>query len=302
MTDSLLFKPPRRLGIILQAVIILVLFLMGIFCLRQAAQAPIGIEFLLYLVPILLAIVFLPLVGYRAYALWRASYLLERDGIYLRWGLREVVIPMDAVTWVRLTEELDFPIPSPWFRWPGAVLGIRRFPDGTRVEYLAAQTKQLILIAASEQVFAISPSNPEEFILAYQRFAELGSLTPLAAYSIYPANLLRQVWAAPAARYLLLAGAIISLSTLVFVSLMVPSNATISLGFNPEGQPTDPGPSVFLLLLPLLNGFYFLASSLFGLYLFRSEERRGLAYLLWGSASFTGLLFILAVVFILIAS
>lgn len=287
---------------IFQIVAILILLALGILGFWQAAQAPIGLLFLLYLVPILLAFIFIPLVGYRAYALWRAYYLLERDGIYLRWGLREEVIPMDVVSWVRPSQELDTPIPRPWLRWPGAVLGVRQFLDGTRVEFMSAQAKQFILIAASEKIFAITPENPDEFMLSYQRFAELGSLTPLTAHSGYPANLLRRVWAAQPARYLLLSGLVISLSLLVVVSLVVPSTLTISLGFDPDGFPTEPVPSVFLLLLPLLNGIYYFTSSLFGLYLFRTEERQLLAYLLWGSGVFIGLLFFVAVVFTLRAS
>jgi hypothetical protein len=282
-----------------QVAAILVLIAVGILGFWQAVQAPIGLGFLLLLIPILLALIFVPLITYRTYALWRASYLLERDGIYLRWGLREEIIPMDVVTWVRSSQELDTPIPRPWFRWPGAVLGVRKLPDGTRVEYLAAQASQLILIATDDQFYAITPANKEEFMLAYQRFAELGSLTPLTAHSVYPANLLRQVWAASTARYLLLAGFIIAILLLVLVSLSVPSNLTISLGFNPDGTPSDPAPSVYLLLLPLLNGIFFFANALFGLYLFRAADRQTLAYLLWGSGLFTGLLFVTAAVLIL---
>lgn len=287
---------------IIQVVIILVLITTGIWALWQVAQTPIGLAFLLYVIIILLVLGFVPLLGYRAYALWRASYLLERDGIYLRWGLREEIIPMDAVAWVRSSHELGTHLPRPWLRWPGAVLGSRGLPDGQRVEYLAAQSKHFVLIAVSDQIFAISPANPEEFMLAYQRFAELGSLTPLTPYSVYPANLLRRVWAAPAARYLLLAGFGMSLLLLVLVSLIVPSYESVSLGFNPDATPSEQVPSVFLLLLPLLNGIYFFTSVMFGLYLFRADDRQILAYLLWVSGLFTGLLFVLAVVFILRAN
>lgn len=285
-----------------QVAAILVLIAVGILGLWQAVQAPIGLGFLLYLLPFLLALIFVPLITYRTYALWRASYLLERDGIYLRWGLREEIIPMDVVTWVRSSQELDTPIPRPWFRWPGAVLGVRKLPDGRRVEYLSAQASQLILIATDDKFYAITPANKEEFMLAYQRFAELGSLTPLTAHSVYPANLLRKVWAASPARYLLLAGFVIAILLLVLVSLSVPSNLTITLGFNPDGTPSDPALSVYLLLLPLLNGIFFFANALFGLYLFRAPERQTLAYLLWGSGLFTGLLFVTAAVLILRAS
>jgi hypothetical protein len=287
---------------IVQVAAIVVLMAFGGWGLWQASQTPIGPAFLLDLVPVFLVLVFVPLIGYRAYALWRAYYLLERDGIYLRWGLREEIIPMDTITWVRSSDEIESDLPRPWFRWPGAVLGIRRLPDAEQVEYLAARSNNFILIATEGNFYAITPSNPEEFIRSYQRFAELGSLTPLTAHSVYPANLLRRLWASSAARYLLLAGLAIAILLLILVSLVVPTTLTVSLGFNPDGTPSEPVSSVFLLLLPLLNGIYYLTISLFGMYLFRTEEGQTLAYLLWGSGSFTGLLFITAVVFILRAS
>jgi len=302
VTDFLLFHPPHRTGLIVQVAAIIVLFVLGILGLWQASQAPIGPGFLLYLLPVFLALVFVPLLGYRTYALWRASYLLERDGIYLRWGLREEIIPMDAVSWVRPSQELAASLPRPWFSWPGAVLGVRKLPDDRRVEFLAAKTSRLILIAADDTIYAISPANDEEFMLAYQRLAELGSLTPLTPHSSYPANLLRRVWAAHAARYLLLVGFIISILLLVLVSLNIPSTQTISLGFNPDGTPSDPVPSVFLLLIPLLNGFFYATYALVGLYLFRVPERQILAYLLWVSALFTSILFLVSAVFMLTTS
>jgi hypothetical protein len=281
---------------------ILVLLALGVLGLWQAAQAPIGLSFLLFLIPILLALIFIPLIAYRTYALWRASYLLERDGIYLRWGLREEIIPMDAVIWVKPSQELEISMPRPWLRWPGAVLGVRKLPEGKPLEYLAASTTHLILIATDESLYAISPANDAEFMLAYQRFAELGSLTPLAPFSGYPANLLRRVWASPFARYLLLIGFLVAIILLVYVSLNVPSNQTISLGFEPDGTPSGPVPSVFLLILPLLNGIYFLINVLAGLYIYRSQDRWILAYLLWGSGLLSGLLFFVAAVLLLNAS
>jgi hypothetical protein len=299
VTDSLFFYPPHRLGLIAQIAAILIALSLGIFGLWRASQAPIGLEFLLYLLPVLLAFILVPLIGYRTYAQWRAYYLLERDSIYLCWGLREEVIPMDSVTWVRSERDLDTSLPRPRVRWPGAVLGVRKLPDGTRVEYIAAHSSQLILISAGDQIFAISPSNPEEFMHTYHRFAELGSLTPPAAYSVYPANLLRRIWASPSARYLLLAGLLASVLLLVVVSLYVPSLTTISLRLNPDGSPAEMVPAVYLLLLPVLNGIFYFANALLGLYLFRFDERQTLAYMLWGSGLVTALSFFIAMVFII---
>lgn len=295
------FYPPHRRGLVVHIIGILASLAAGILGMWQVTRAEIGLAFLLYLIPVFIALVMVPLFGYRAYALWRAYYSIERDGILLNWGLREVIIPMDLITIVSPSEELDAQLPLPWPRWSGAVLGARNLPNGDQVEYLAAQPRKLILIFTTERLYAVSPAKPEEFMLAYHRFAELGSLTPLPARSVYPVSLFRDVWASLPARYLLLSGFVASLLLLVFVSLSVPSRSAISLGFLPDGSPGDMVPSVRLLLLPILNTFFYLANVLFGLYFYRTDERRAMAYILWGSGLFTAILFIIAVGIILSA-
>ena len=301
MSESLYFYPLHWRGLVIHIIGILASLAIGILGVWQLTRAQIGLAFLLYLIPVFIALVLVPLIGYRAYALWRASYLIERDGILLRWGLREVSIPMDHINTVRPSEDMEVRLPLPWLRWPGAVLGTRDLPNGDQIEYLAAGSRQLILIFTAELVYAVSPAKPDEFMLAYNRFAELGSLSPIMPRSVYPASLLRRVWASLPARYLLLGGFIVSLLLLVIVSLSVPSRPAISLGFLPDGSPSEMVPSVRLLLLPILNTFFYLAVVLSGLYFFRTDERRTMAYLLWGSGLFAALLFIAAVGFILSA-
>jgi hypothetical protein len=58
-------------------------------------------------------------------------------------------------------------------------------------------------------------------------------------------------------------------------------------------------PAVYLLLLPVLNGIFYFANALLGLYLFRFDERQTLAYMLWGSGLVTALSFFIAMVFII---
>jgi hypothetical protein len=291
--------------LIFQGLAILALAAAGLWSLWRATQAVVGPVFLLYLLPSLLALALVPVLAYRAYAMWRAYYVLERDGLRLYWGLRAEDIPMDAVRWVRPAGEALSSLPLPLLRWPGSVLGVRRLPDGGQMEFMAVQTSSLILVATPGRIFAISPDHPEDFLHKFQRFTELGSLTPLPARSVYPTFLLARVWASPLARYLLLGGLALSLLLLGWVSLSIPGHQTISLGFTPEGLTGDPVPAVQLLLLPVLNSFFFLADVLAGLFFFRYEEgpdvnlHRPLAFVLWGSGALTALLFLCAVFFIL---
>ena len=310
MDDVKVFHPPRRTGLAFHAGAIAVLVVAGSWGFLQAVRVQTGLLFLLYLFPSLVAIGLVPVFAYRAYALRGAVYAVERDGLRLHWGLRDVTIPMEAVTWVNSAINLDFRLALPWLRWPGSLLGIRRLPDGALVEFLAADAGRLLLVATGERVFVISPERPGEFLDAYQRFSELGSLAPLAPHSLYPSFLLTRVWEVRPARYLLLAGAGFALLLLVLVSLLIPTRAFIHLGFRASQSSQDLVPALQLILLPIINLFFFLADLLLGLLFFRRGEIAKivdqvetatsftLAFLLWGSAVLTGLLFLAALYFI----
>lgn len=308
MEEPLVFRPPKLTGLIVHGAAIAAFAAASVWGMWRALHTQIGPQFLLYLLPALLLAALVPNLVYRAYALWRAAYVVEREGLRLRWGLRAEDIPMDQVIDVRPAAEVagDLPLPSP--RIPGAVLGVRKRPDGGAVEYLAADTGRLVLIATPGRVYAISPEDPGRFLEAYHSQIELGSLAPLPAMSVRASFLLARVWATLGARYLLLGSLALSLLLLIWVSLVVPGREQVPLGFDLEGNPGEPVPSIQLILLPMLNGFYFLATFLAGLFFFRRRENEGedgsaapLAYLLWGSGAFTALLFLGAVYFLLSA-
>ncbi|MBN1146367.1 MAG: hypothetical protein JXA78_03860 [Anaerolineales bacterium] len=299
--DETVFQPERRPGYIFQAGAIVLFVAAGFMGLWQAAQAEIGPVFLLYLLPALLAVVAVPALAYRFYALNSSYYALERDGIRLRWGLRYEDIPMTAVLWVHPASDLATPnaLPLPRLRWPGSVLGVRNLQGLGPVEFMAASSQGLMLIATLERSFAISPVEQEAFLHAFQRYTEMGSLTPLEARSIYPTFLVSRVWASAPARALLLAGFTLSLVLLIWVSLAIPWRTQVILGFDPAGGPGDAVPAVRLLLLPVINSFFVLADLFLGLFFYRRPESQPLSYLLWGSGAFTPLLFLIAVFFIL---
>lgn len=299
MNEVYVFLPDRRRGRFFHLAALAVCGLVGLGGLWQAGQATIGPVFLLYLLPALAALGLAPALAYRYYELLNASYTLEREGVQLRWGLRHEVIPMEHVLWVRPAGELGANLPLPRLRWPGAVVGRRYLAGAGEVEFLASHSHGLVLIATQGRGYAVSPEAPDEFLAAFQRCIEMGSLAPLAARSVYPSYLLGRVWASRLGRGLILAGAGLSLALLVWVSLAIPGRAQVRLGFTPLGQPGDTVPAVRLLLLPVLNTFFFLADLFLGLYFFRREESQPYAYVLWACAALTALLFLLAVGFLL---
>ena len=299
MKDEFIFYPPIRWGLIVHAAGALLLAGAGGYGLWQAFHALISPIFLIYLIPSFLALGLAVWLVYRAYALRGAFYTLERDGLKLHWGLRLEDIPMDTVVWARPADDLETKLPLPWQRIPGSILGSRNLPGVGTVEFMASSWHGIVLVATQERIYAISPRDPGAFLSTFQRYMELGSLSPLPARSIFPTILLARVWEARPARYMILLGLVFSLLLLVGVSLAVPGRDQVSLGFTPALTPHDPVPAVRLMLLPVLNGFFFLADLLLGLFFFRQDEGQSLAYLVWGGGALTSLLFLLGMVFVL---
>jgi hypothetical protein len=302
MQDEFAFRPDRRMGLIFHIAVILLFTLASLFGLWQASQASIGLMFMLYLLPVMAAVIIVPMLAYRVYALQTAVYTLEREGIRVRWGLRSEDIPMDDVLWVSLVAELSAPLPLPALRWPGAVLGKRHLAGGGEVEFLAGNFRDMLYIATPGGGIVVSPAAPERFMETFQRFTEMGSLSPLSSRSVYPAFLLARVWSARPARILLLTCVLLGLALLAWVSLSIQGRGEVHLGFQPDGSPGDLVPAVRLMLLPILNSFFFLVALLSGMLLFRREDTRPMAYVLWLGSALTNLLFLMAFFFILRSS
>ncbi len=169
-----------------------------------------GPSFVSYLLVAFLAFAPLPVFTYRAYALQRADYYIDRDSLAILWGLRVEDIPLTDIEWMRPATDLTRPLPLPVFRLPGAVLGTRRHPDVGLVEFIASSSRNLILIATSKRVFAISPKNAAALVQTFARATELGSLVPAAPVSVYPSFIITQAWERPAARFLWMSGSFLT--------------------------------------------------------------------------------------------
>ena len=299
MKESHSFSPSRQMGYLFHMGAIIVLLLGSAYSLLKAAEANIGPTFLIALAPILLTILLVPILVYRLYALRNSTYILERDGIRIQWGLRSEIIPMPSILWVRSASELRNRLPLPWIYWPGSVVGVRRFGGSGEVEFFSATTHNLVLIATPGKIYAVSPGGRESFLETFRRLAELGTLSPLASRSTYPRLLLNRVWKDRPARLVMIIGFFLSLALLIWVSLVIPSMTQTFLGFQPNGDPRDTVPPVRLLLLPILNGLIYLGDLLLGMVFYRQSDSHPIAFLLWDGAIVTTLIFFLAVFFIL---
>lgn len=292
------FPPARRFGLLLHLMIIALLTAVSIFGFINLTRAQVGPSFVLYLLMVFVAFAPVPFFGYRAYALLRADYYIDRDSLAMLWGLRIEDIPLTDIEWVRPASDLSRPLLLPRFRLPGAVLGTRRHPDLGLVEFIASSSRNLILIATSKRIFAISPQNAAGLVHTFARATEMGSLMPAEPKSVYPSFLVTQAWESPIARFLWMSGGLLNLGLIVWVGILIPSLSKISLGFNPFGAPSQPVSSAQLILLPLISSLMFILGVTAGLYFYRWERQRPLAFILWLSSTVCAFLFLMAILFL----
>jgi len=281
MSSSLVFRPVWKNGLILHSILAVLLAGSGGFLIWLAFQQHFGGLLILCFFGALLLLGLFALVVYRAYGLYHASYTIEREGLRIQWGLRREDIPLTEVEWVRTIDELLTPLKPPMFSMPGAYQGVSYHSDLGKVDFIASDFKSMVIIETTNKVLALSPENPEDFIRSFQRTLEMGSITPIDAYSSQPAEFIQNVFSYPAARGTLITGLLFTLALVVLTSLFIPYKQTVSMGVTPLGTPLDAVTSNRLLILPILGSILFILDVLIGLYYFRKNEQRKVSYLLW---------------------
>ena len=292
------FPPPKQPGLITHGIAILILAGIIIFGILNLIRAQVGPSFVAYLLMGLIAFALIPLFGYRAYALLRADYYIDRDSLAILWGLRVEDIPLTDIEWVRPASDLTRPLTFPIFRLPGAILGSRRHSDLGLVEFIASSTRNVILIATSKRVFAISPKDAVALVRTFARATEMGSLVRAEPKSVYPSFIVTQAWESPYARFMWMSGLFLNLGLIIWVGIMIPSLTHITLGYDATGTPVNIVPGVRLILLPLISLGLFVVGVTAGLYFYRWERQRPLAFIVWASSAISAVLFLIAVLFI----
>ena len=220
MNEEQIFLPPKRSGWIFHAGIIFLSLSLGLLSLWMILRIGFQPQAIIFVLIALFSLVLIPILVYRIYALANAYYALERDGIYIHWGLRIEEIPMVQVEWVTPASELEVKLPMPWITIPGSILGVRKFPDGTPIEYMASSAKNLVLIKTGQKIFGISPKEADRFLDSFQRVIEMGSISPIQARSVYPTFLFARVWADRFARILIILSILLNTAIWVFVSVI----------------------------------------------------------------------------------
>jgi hypothetical protein len=293
------FPPPKQRGMIVHGIILLVLTIIATIGFVTLSSAEVGPSFLISLLIALFSFAPIPFFAYRAYSLWKADYHIDRDSLAIHWGLRVEDIPLSDIEWVRPAEDLTHPLTLPALPFPGGLLGLRRHPDLGLVEFLAADVKKLLLVATAKRIFVISPDNPALFAQTFARATEMGSLAPVEARSVYPSFVVSQAWESGLARYLWLSALFLNIGLFIWASLIIPSTPRVALGPQFIGSELETVPSSQLIIFPVASLLLVITGWIAGLYFYRWEKERVLAFVIWGASTLSSLLFLLAVLFII---
>jgi hypothetical protein len=292
------FPPDKQQGLIIHSALILLCAALVVGATIGAFSAGSGIGFTLWIIAALIAIAPIPFLIYRAYALSRSDYQIDRETLRLIWGLRIEEIPIGDVEWLRPIGSIPTPPSLPLFSFAGGVLGITRHADLGSIEFMASDAKNLLLIATRKQIFAISPADAAGFVNTFQHTIELGSLTTFQGQSQYPSFAVVQAWAHPITRYLWLSNILLNAGLAIWISILATSIAKVTLGFTASGNPLEAMPGISLVILPLISIPLSLLSWVAGLYFYRRKREHALAFVLWASSALMSLIILIAVVFL----
>ena len=283
------FLPAKRNGTWILGVLLLVFLAASLLLIYSASQDPVRSSYLLKLacgialwVPLLFCLK-------RMYELRTMTYRLSRSALTLRWGVRQLVFPMDMIRWARSAADFEHELPIPFFSFPGCILGRRKIAGLGETRFLAVDKKQMILIALPEGALVISPQDREAFIRTYEKMYELGSPEKVAYSASGITDLWNRVWQDQTAKRLLVASLAAVLLLWVFLGILMASLRQVmwvSLEIVPANR---------LILLGVLGSFVWAGNLLLGVYLYLQEQvQRGMVYLLWGASLLSILILIAA--------
>ncbi len=288
------FTPRRTLGFTLGLLFLAILMAAIAVSIAQLGQGLISPISLVWIGLLLLALPLLLLVINRLYGLVTARYRVDRDGLYVRWGMSYEQIPLDLISEVSPPHEPDAVSegeprkPRIGIGLPGCMVGRSK---GGEDDFFTTTKPLLVIRTTSGRALAISPPDSESFQAAILSASRMGSLETIPEQSVRADFLVARVWKDRLARSLILAGLLIPLLLLGALVITAPSlPELVPFGFGPTGQPTPLAPPGRLLLLPMIAGLIWIADLVLGAWFFGNDSDHPVAYALWGTAIIAGAL------------
>lgn len=236
------------------------------------------------LVGILVVLGVMLLALYWAVVAFKLHYHLNRNGLAIQWGLAQVLVPFENIQAVISGKTLST---SPTFR--GLNLAGLRFGWGELAEYgrlkflTTADPTESLFVVTTQQIYVISPRQPDAFLEAWQARQALG---PTQQWLLG----MRRSWpfsypllADPLTWWLFGLGVLACFSLLGYLCLnFAELPRSLPIHFNAFGVADRIADKSALFTLPLAGAAILLVNIVFGSLVYRWEKVA--AYLLWGSA------------------
>jgi len=245
-----------RLGNMVAGGIIFWLVVLDALLVWIATQLPVsGLTFVL----VALVLATLPVIALLAYwlvGLNRSVYWLDRNGLTIRWGAVQQIIPMTSIRQVLHGSEIAGKIHHfRGGRWPGHWVGQAQVDDwGTTLFYAAGGLDQQLVIVTPGLAYAISPVDMAGFIVAFEQRQKMGATQEVAQVSIRPEIFDWPLWSDRLALGLVGAAGIACLLLFGYTCLRFPDLAPrVALHFDATGLPDRFGSRRQVYLLPIIG-------------------------------------------------
>jgi hypothetical protein len=162
-------------------------------------------------------------VLYWAVAFFTLRYSFDRNGLTLRWGATQQVIPMNLITEIRRWKQGER-VRRWGIFWPGYRRGKARSQLKKAVHYYAtAGRADQLLVCTPTEDYVISPRDPEEFLRELELRRNLGLTRQLAQERVYWWIFEWPLWRIPALWILGGLTLVINFSLIGFLCLRYPT-------------------------------------------------------------------------------
>jgi hypothetical protein len=256
------------------------------FVIRQAvAGMVISLTRFLLIFLLALSVPLLLLLAYWTYGFFTLRYHLDRNGLIIRWGGEQQIVPIGRIQAIEKGEKLTGQLNS--FRgvaWPGYRIG-RAQVSGvgpTLFRSTASLAKSLVVITPT-LAYVISPADAEGFIATWKARTPLGATQSWRQEARLGDLLALPVWGDRLACGLIVATLLIGAAFIGYLWAIYPTLPMfIPLHFDAIGQVDRVGPKEEILRLPTIGLLVLLINLPLGFIIHRRE--RLAAYMAWWGA------------------
>lgn len=281
----MLIIPSRRPGALVGILLVLGTLLLDAFGVWQVIQRPITFFTFIHGLLIFLSLPWLGLLGYWLYGLFTLRYHLDRNRLFIRWGVTWQTVPLPEIERVEIGLQLASLRRYRGAWWPGYWVGHGEVVDaGLTLFYATTPAARQVVLVTPALAYAISPPDATAFVREFELRRNMGPTQWVEQSSHQPAFTRWAFWADRTAQGLLALAGLTAAALFGRLCWRYPSlPERLALHFDAQGQIDRIGQQNALFVLPVIGLLVLATNLLLGFLLYR-RERAG-AYLIWGSAA-----------------